>query len=126
MQLDRSLSLPEKQALAAERTHSARKQKTEGRIRAACRVLQQQGKALLHEAIAQAASLSRQTVAKYKHVLEEVKKPLSVVTLRATNPDPLDVKYAAHQVSAPQVRPLGGGEIVNFDGDLVLVPLPEI
>ena len=125
MQLEQSLSLPEKQALAAERTHSARKQKTEGRIRAACRVLQQQGKALLHEAIAQAANLSRQTVAKYKHVLEEVKKPLSVVTLRATNPVPLDVKYAVHQVSAPQGGTLGGGDVVGFEVDFFLVP-PEI
>lgn len=125
MQLDQSLSLPEKQALAAERTHSARKQKTEGRIRAACRALQQQGKELLHEAIAQAANLSRQTVSKYKHVLEEVKKPLSVATLWVTNLAPLGVKYATHQVSAPPGGALGLGMLWVFEVDFFLVP-PEI
>lgn len=129
MALDQSLPLAEKQALAAERTHSTRKQKTEGQIRAACRILQEQGKALLHDAIAQAAKLSRQTVAKYKHVLEEVKKPLSVLALRPVNGVPAGVKYAAHQVSAP----LGGG--VSFAGEqdlrspddgFTLLPLPEI
>jgi hypothetical protein len=126
MELDQSLPLPEKQALAAERTHSARRQKTEGRIRAACRALQQQGKALLHEAIAQAANLSRQTVAKYKHVLDEVKKPFSVLPLRADNSASLGVKFAEHQVSAPQGGFLGVGDFVGSEGAFVLVLLPEI
>ena len=126
MNLDQNLSLPEKQALAAERTHSARKEKTAGRIRAACRVLKQQGKALLHEAIAQAASLSRQTVAKYKHILEEVKKPVAAVQLRANQPANSDVKYAAYQVSAPQVGSLGVGELVSFECEFGFVQLPEI
>ncbi|RML80353.1 replication initiation protein, partial [Pseudomonas savastanoi] len=52
MQLDGSLSLTERQSLAARRTHELRHKATESKIRAACRQLQDQGKALVRSAIA--------------------------------------------------------------------------
>nr|UVN17944.1 hypothetical protein pPsy0479a_00112 [Pseudomonas syringae] len=52
MQLDGSLSLTERQSLAAKRTHELRHKATESKIRAACRQLQAQGKTLARSAIA--------------------------------------------------------------------------
>jgi hypothetical protein len=126
MNLDSNLSLPEKQALAAEHTHSARRQKTEVRIRAACRALQAQGKALLHDAIAKAANLSRQTVSKYKHVLEEVKQLLCAAKPPRTDPATVDVKFGVYQVTAPAGMPLEVGGIVDVDAAFILGPLPDI
>jgi hypothetical protein len=126
MNLDSNLSLHEKQAMAAEHTHSARRQKTEVRIRAACRALQAQGKALLHDAIAKAANLSRQTVSKYKHVLEEAKLLLCAAKPPCTEPAIADVKLGVYQVSAPPGGPLEGWGIVDVDAALILGCLPDI
>ena len=97
--LDKDLTLTERQRLAAIRTHEIRQKKTESRIRAACRQLQQKGEALTQAAIARVAHLSRQTVASCKHVLTEVIKPVAV--LDAVTAPTSDVKYGVHQVSAP-------------------------
>jgi hypothetical protein len=80
MQLDKDLPLIERQRLAAARTHDVRHKATESRCapRAACcnrRAKPSQA------AIGRVAGLTRQTVATYKHVLEEVLKPVAVAIL---------------------------------------------
>lgn len=96
MNLDQDLPLPERQRLAAVRTHELRHKATESKIRGACRLLQQKGQALTQLAVARMTRLARQTVATYKHVLEEVLKPAVVSTLGKLS----DVKHGAHQVTA--------------------------
>ena len=105
MQLDKDLPLVERQRLAAARTHDVRHKATESRVRAACRLLQQKGAALTQTAIGLVAGLTRQTVAIYKHVLDEVLKPAAVAILGAASGQAEAVKYGTHQVTAP---PLGG------------------
>ena len=97
MALDKSLSLAERQRLAAARTHALRQKATESKIRAACRQLRGASEALAQSAIARLAGVTRQTVASYKHVLAEgllpavAKLQVAAVTV---------VKFAVHQVSA--------------------------
>jgi Replicase family/Primase C terminal 1 (PriCT-1) len=105
MQLDDQLPLQERQRLAALRSNEIRQRATESRIRAACRQLQAKGKALLQAAIAQLAGVSRQTVAAYKHILNEVLKPASVAVLQLAAAAVEKVKYAVHQVSAALGQP---------------------
>ena len=125
MALDKSLPLAERQSLAAKRTHELRHRSTESKIRAACRGLQERGEKLTQVAIAILAGVSRQTVANYGHVLNEVTRPQTISTLGATSlsktssPSPVgdqgstfahgigltssltDVIYGVHQVTAP-------------------------
>lgn len=101
MNLDKDLPLPERQRLSATRTHELRRKATESRIRGACRALQQQGKAFTQAAIARAAGISRQTVANFKHVLDEVRKiPETVTALVKPLAKAVDVKFGGHQVTA--------------------------
>ena len=100
MQLNKDLPLAERQRLAAVRTNEVRQKSTESKVRAACRHLQQKGEMLTQAAIATVARLSRQTVAAYKHVLNEVLKPAGVSVLRKTSSSKRDVNYGVHQVSA--------------------------
>lgn len=129
MELDRSLPLEKRQSMAAKRTHSVRKNQTEHKIRRACRQLISSGAALTQTAIAQAAGVSRQTVAKYKSVIAESQTP-SVVPLRTKQtpspssaclpasqdsgcePTDVTVKNAVYQVPAPS-------------GAALLPPLPD-
>ena len=115
MELDKSLPLAERQTLAAKRTHEMRHKATESKIRAACRGLQERGEKLTQAAIAALAGVSRQTVAKCGHILEEVSKPVTIAVLKTgfagdtskTN-DPSKhqggraarVNYGVHQVTA--------------------------
>ncbi|WP_116895080.1 replication initiation protein [Pseudomonas savastanoi] len=135
MQLDGSLSLTERQSLAARRTHELRHKATESKIRAACRQLQDQGKALVRSAIATLAGVSVRTVASYTHILTEVAQPTTVSVLKvsrkavpmqpqqdrspATPPvqaqvgQPADgrasgVQYGVHQISAVPQGPQAG------------------
>ena len=125
MALDKSLPLAERQSLAAKRTHELRHRSTESKIRAACRGLQERGEKLTQVAIAILAGVSRQTVAKYGHVLNEVTRPQTISILGATSlPKTFslstagdqgstsapgmglasaftDVAYGVHQVTAP-------------------------
>ncbi len=109
MRLDPDLALPERQRLAAARTHEIRRKATESKIRGACRILQQQGAAFTQAAIAKAAGISRQTVANFKHVLEEVRRiPETVTRLVTTLARTVDVKFGVDQVTAssnPVSRP---------------------
>ena len=125
MALDKSLPLAERQSLAAKRTHELRHRSTESKIRAACRGLQERGEKLTQMAIAILAGVSRQTVANYGHVLNEVTRPQTISVLGATSVSKTsspstagdqgstsahgaglvrtltDVAYAVHQVTAP-------------------------
>jgi hypothetical protein len=131
MDLDEALPLPERQRLAAQRTHEIRAASTESRIRAACRNLQSQGKPLVQALVAKAAQLSRQTVAAYKHIFREVAAaadgvvtPLRPAPGAAAGVTP-EVKHAVHQVTAApgplQIEPaaplppaLPGGGLSDF------------
>jgi len=123
MQLDADLPLPKRQQLAAERTHEVRNKSTESKVRAACRLLLQKGEALTQVAIGRIAGLTRQTVASYKHVLNEALQPASSTVLAQPASPAAPVKYAAHQVTAgsclvvsfPEVGPSGLSGLV-FDG----------
>jgi len=117
MALDKSLPLQERQRLAAERTHRLRNKATESRIRAACRQLQDAGQRLVQIAIARVAGVTRQTVAAYKHVLDEVLTPVAVADLR---PPAFcaaaagHVKYGGHQMPAGLDR---SGDLNGAPGD---------
>ncbi|KFF42202.1 replication protein A [Pseudomonas sp. BRG-100] len=86
MGLDKSLPLQERQSQAAKRTHELRHKATESKIRAACRGLQERGEKLTQVTIATLAGVSRQTVANYGHILQEVSRPQIIAVLGATPP----------------------------------------
>jgi hypothetical protein len=69
-------------------------------VRAACRLLQQKSEAVTQAAISRVAGLTRQTVAIYKHVFNEVLKPAAVAILKSISSPIEDVKYGVHQVTA--------------------------
>jgi hypothetical protein len=106
MALDAALPLNERQRLAALRTHDVRHKTTESTIRGACRNLQALGRRLTQAAVGQAARLSRQTVAAYRHVIAEVLNtpPTAAVPLPAA-PATTDVKFAVHQIPAARSGP---------------------
>ncbi|PHN47449.1 replication initiation protein [Pseudomonas amygdali] len=113
MQLDGSLSLTERQSLAAKRTNELRHKATESKIRAACRQLQDQGKALVRSAIATLAGVSVRTVSSYTHILTEVLQPATVSVLRASRkavsvPPRQDRSPATPSVQAPVGQPADG------------------
>lgn len=119
MELDKSTPLEERQRLAARRTHEVRQKATESKIRAACRELHQQAKPLAIAALAALSGLSRQTVAAYRHVINETRanvvvalQPRSKQSSDSTSSPvvkasqvikPQGVKYGANQI------PAGGG-----------------
>lgn len=105
MQLDKHLPLVERQRLAAARTNEVRHKATEAKVRAACCRLRQKGEPLTQTAIGRLAGLTRQTVAAYRHVLNEVFKPAAIVVLERSSAKAVDVKHGVHQVTA---APLGG------------------
>jgi Replicase family/Primase C terminal 1 (PriCT-1) len=101
MQLDSSLPLAQRQALAAKRTHEIRNKATESKVRSAVRFLQEKGDAISQSAIARVAGVSRQTVATLKHVIEEAMKPAPVsVFVKPTKTKNQPVKNGVHQVTA--------------------------
>lgn len=103
MGLDKSLPIDERQRLSATRTHEKRRSNTEGKIRLAVARLKELGSAITLTAIAAASSLSRQTVARYQHVIaSKLGSANDVTPLReaADDPDQI-VKYGVHQITAP-------------------------
>ena len=106
MQLNKDLPLAERQRLAAVRTNEVRQKTTESKVRAACRHLQKKGEVLTQAAIANLASLSRQTVAAYKYVLNEVLSPAARSVLRKPVTAKVGVNYDVHQVSVVTSEPL--------------------
>lgn len=120
MRLDSSLPLRDRQRLSAKRTHEARQKSTESRIRAACRQLLQQGLKLTQTAIAKLAKLSRQTVAKYRHICNEVSESsTNVISLDEVVMASKAVKHGVHQIPAPrrglQESSLLGGDLKSDD-----------
>ncbi|MDN4500760.1 replication initiation protein [Pseudomonas mosselii] len=110
MDLDKALPLRKRQSLAAERTHTERQKATASKIRQACECIIKRGEKLTCIAIGAVARLSRQTVAKYKHVIEQVnsRQTPKVAHLEARISAPADVNYGAYQVSAKlPLCPLG-------------------
>lgn len=103
MQLSESLDTKIKQGMSAKRTHDLRKNSTQARISAAYNNLKQSGKPATVTAVAKTSDLTRQTVAKYKHLLTET-KPASndVISIRSlfTGNKP-NVNYGVHQITAP-------------------------
>ncbi|MBL4842150.1 MAG: replication initiation protein [Thalassospira sp.] len=102
MLLDPSMPLSEKQRLAARYTHKERVKKTEEKIRTAVANLEAQGNALTQKAVAGASGLSRQTVAKHKHLLTPTGR--NVVDFlsekRRLNAAKSNVKNAVYQITA--------------------------
>ena len=109
MALDKSLPLPDRQRLAAERTHTERTKKTGERVLTACRVLRQKGEQLTQVAIAALTRLSRQTVAKYQQLIDEFDwlAPEATAPKEEAARQPVVVKFAACQIPAP---PAAAGE----------------
>lgn len=101
MKLDPDLPLPERQSLAALRTHAVRQDNTADKIRSACRMLIKRGASLTQVAIGHLAGVTRQTVAKYRTIVEAARAPSAPATLAAKG-----VKHAVHQV------PAGAGALV--------------
>ena len=129
MQLDQHLPLVERQRLAAARTNDIRHKATESKVRAACRRLQQKGEPLTQTAISRLAGLTRQTVAAYRHVLNEAFKPAAIAALDRSSAKTGDVKHGVHQVTAAllggvtgaassslELFPGGSGVLSIFDG----------
>lgn len=98
MQLNDDLPIPARQQLAAQRTHDVRRKATEGKIRFYCQVLRKKGAAITQAAVALLAKISRQTVAKYSHVLAEA-APEVITLSQAKAANDGHVKYGAHQVT---------------------------
>ncbi len=85
MALDRSLPLAERQSLAAKRTHQLRHNATEPAIRAACQGLLQRGESLTHSAVSGLAKVSRRTVARYRHIIDEVVNAVTDAAVSVSN-----------------------------------------
>lgn len=127
MQLDKQLPLQERQRLAAARSSDLRRQATESKVRAAARQLLAKGERGALVAIAKVAGVSRQTVAAYKHVIDEVfsAPTVAVVTVLA-NVRPRIVKFGAHQVSAaPSSTERSGDYFNDFEQWPAHLPEPE-
>ncbi|PMM62062.1 hypothetical protein BCT54_19570 [Vibrio splendidus] len=118
MQLDDRLPLEEKQALAAKRTHQQRSEKTVKQITIAYHRLVQAKMSITQVAIAAAARVSRQTVAKYQTLLAELSESvISIIPLESLFRQKQDVNYAVHQITA-----LYGG--VSLEGSIDNEDLP--
>jgi hypothetical protein len=124
MQLDKNLPLAERQRLAARRSTELRQRATESKIRAACRQLQLQGTALTQVAIARLAGVSRQTVAAYKHLVNEVVRPAVLTTLETVAAVLVGVKSGAHQVPAAPAGPASSAKLAA-DCEALFADLPE-
>ena len=97
MSLDPRLSLHERQRLSAERTHRLRHERTEAKIKAACRFLHDRGKhPLTQKAIAEVARLTRQTIANYTPFLKAF---FSSLVLSSPS-SKVKVNYGGHQITA--------------------------
>jgi len=74
MSLDPSLPLADRQSRAARRTHRCKRSGSRDRIKAAALNLLAAGQELTFVSIARAAKLTRQTVAKYSDIIEQVRE----------------------------------------------------
>ena len=104
--------------MAASRTHGKRQQDTSSRIRAAVRKLTEAGARITLVAIAGITSLSRQTIARYRSVIDEQNSDGNTVTpLRSESAgETKNVNYGVHQITAPafclvSVTPVPAGSV---------------
>lgn len=108
MQLDPALPLLERQRLGAAHTHAARKQTTIRKIERACQALVRRHESLTQRAVARLAGVARQTVAKYREILERAEStpvpairttplPTAAAMTTANNES---VNYGMHQITA--------------------------
>ena len=107
MNLDKTMSLKERQGLAAKRTHQTRQNATESKIKSACRLMHKRGEKLTQIAVARVAGLSRQTVAKHQQTLNDFSAPpaSNVIPLPSISNGLKNVNYATHQIPG-QLRAL--------------------
>jgi len=113
MKLDRNIPLVARQRIAAKRTHTERQKGSEYKIRAACRILLKKGEKATLVAISKISGLTRQTVAKYKHVIDST-KPVEIVPLKGLMQKHKNVNFAIHQITAPQ----GGSNKKNISPEI--------
>lgn len=97
MELDKRMSLQERQRCAARRTHRRRRAITARRIVRVCQILLRKKQPVSIRAVAKMSRLCRQTVSRYVYLFERVKSALSV---SERNGPVSDVNYAVHQISA--------------------------
>lgn len=109
MALDKTLALEQRQSLSARRTHVERHKATESKIRAACCLLLEQGQPLAIVALARLSGLSRQTVATYRHVINESR---SNVVISLTSQENSDVLPQPIHGQLPP--PVNAGSEVNY------------
>lgn len=123
MALDKALPLEERQRLAAARSTALRQKANESKVRAAGRQLLAKGQQLALAAVARVAGLTRQTVANYRHILDELlATPAAPVGEAGDVSATQGVKSGVHQVPGPRgevgvidlfyrgrVTPKGGG-----------------
>lgn len=115
MELDRALSLKERQNLAAKRTHKIRQKATESKIRAACRTLQKRGEQLRMTSVAKEAGVTRQTVANYKHIFSEAAPHLAAVTILL--PRPAIGALERCKQGSRSIDPWFGSKCFHFGGE---------
>lgn len=107
MQLNKDLSISDRQKLSAARTHNIKLNKTILKIKNAIQVLKVRKVKLTQVNIAHQAQLSRQTVSKYQELINEANSRFSAISL----PDLYCVKnkknvnFATHQITAPFIVP---------------------
>jgi hypothetical protein len=101
MSLDKSLTLQERQRLAASRTHLLRQQATEQKIRAAEAMLKKNGEPITQMAVVRSTGFSRQTVAKYQSILTQLSQPdPNTLQSEGGSTSDTDVNYAVYQITA--------------------------
>lgn len=113
MALDKSLPLNERQRLASKRTHEIRKNSTESKIKAACRFLREKNETPTQVRVARISNITRQTVAKYKHLLEEPAKHNNTHNGEAIQSR--DVNYGVNQITARKSFHEVGQKQINFN-----------
>ena len=91
LNLDSSLPLNERQRLGAEHTHAKRKTDSEEKILSACKCLRAESERITQVRIAQMTGLSRQTVAKYKHLFNESEAAIN---------DVINVNFGRYKITA--------------------------
>ena len=107
---NKTLTLKQKQSLAAKRTHEAKRALTLNKLRTAYLELQQQGESITQVALAKLTKLSRQTVAKYslsdlKGVTADLtrnqpaQQPLVSLSDLVSQKKLLNVNFATYQIS---------------------------
>jgi len=116
MRLDKALPLNIRQQLSAERTHKNRNKATKRKITAALRILKDRNEKVTQTAIAKLARVTRQTISKYKELIESV-KPVEIISLGEVMTHTNNVKYGVHQITSSTVK-LENSDINGYIGNI--------